>query len=88
MRTWKKAVIVNFAAIVGAASTMFIVPQSMSLWLWVSICLAAVAFVNYVVIYRTSPAIASSRFPGWKSWAAVGLFLFFILDLVYSYYHK
>jgi hypothetical protein len=88
MATWRKALIVNLVAIIGAGSTLLVAPPSMSFWLWLAICFIAIAIVNYFVLFRGRKLQPQEEFPRWKTMTAIGLFVFFILDILYSYYHK
>ena len=82
---WKKAVLLNIAAVIGAASTIFIAPPTMSIWVWAAICVSAVAFFNLLLFRkRRNPSQPKSNTTRDTLIGLAGL-LFLLLQLYIGY---
>jgi hypothetical protein len=87
MSTWKKALLLNAAWLIGIAVSLFIVPPSTPLALWSSLAVLVFVVLNYAAFRRrkTASGPASIGIATAVSW--MGVFLL-ILDLIARYFFR
>lgn len=61
MRGGKQIVIVNIAATLGIATSLFIVPGNTPLWVWAVIAIGFLIVTNVVLLVRPAESIAESN---------------------------
>ena len=52
LSTWKKAVLINGAGLIGIGVSLFLVPPSTPVWLWATISILVLAGLNYMFVVR------------------------------------
>lgn len=87
--TWGKLALLNGAALIGAAISLFTVPSRTPLWTWAGIVVATFAILNYVALRRSKNSASGASTSGLGSWIVIlfGL-LILAVDVIWSNWRR
>ncbi len=78
----------NGGGLAGIGLSLFVVPPNTPLWLWGTVSVVALAVFNYLLARRLRRGTGDSTFvrtSGSVAWLGV---VFFLLELVFRFWHR
>ncbi|MGH9715727.1 MAG: hypothetical protein ACRD4R_03225 [Candidatus Acidiferrales bacterium] len=86
---WQKYAVLNAGMVLGCLASVFMLPGSTPVWIWVSVCVAVIAMMNFFAFTRLRKDNKKQSSSGSRFTTAVVFvgFLIFALDLAFHLIH-